>query len=201
MVSLVGEEGLEPSLPFGKRFFPTTTAFAAGSKGAVRGPDHLFAHGITRCGRAPSGLYTFLRQDRRLGSGLACRLRRQPPPNLRRSTPGVSPGALNMVGMRPSRLPVPPLARMRLSNRVPPRSTLGAEPMIAQDRTERGARGRAPRSKSGFGGELRVAGHQLEVRLFVDRFGCRSAVGDHRDLGPDELAHDAGVVCPAGAGP
>jgi hypothetical protein len=146
---LVGEEGLEPSLPFGKRFFPTTTAFAAGSKGAVRGPDHLFAHGITRCGRAPSGLYTFLRQDRRLGSGLACRLRRQPPPNLRRSTPGVSPGALNMVGMRPSRLPVPPLARMRLSTRVPPRSAPGAEPMIAQDRAERGVRGRTPRSRSG----------------------------------------------------
>jgi hypothetical protein len=92
---LVGEEGLEPSLPFGKRFFPTTTAFAASPIGCLwPGPSLHPRHYPLRV--RPVWSLHLPPADRGLGSGLACRWRRQPPPNLRRSAPGVSPGALNI---------------------------------------------------------------------------------------------------------
>jgi hypothetical protein len=104
--TLVGEVGFEPTRPFGQRFFlPLRLSPPAHARRSWPGPSLHPRHDPFGC--APFGLYTFLRHCRRLGSGLACRFRRQPPPNLRRSTPGVSPGALKLDahGMRPPRLP------------------------------------------------------------------------------------------------
>ena len=64
---LVRVEGLEPTLPIGKRIFLPTTAFAARQIDPVCGLDYLFALMRLHFRRRPFSLYTFLASQAWLG--------------------------------------------------------------------------------------------------------------------------------------
>ena len=129
---LVRAEGLEPSLPCGKRIFVPTEAFATPAS-EVCGLDYPFA--LATClRRRPSSLYTFPGSPG-LGSGIA---NSKVSPNLSGSTPAVSRWALNfqLSPLRPTHSATP--ASCRLYSRllaVPMRNRSGTRKNAECQRT------------------------------------------------------------------